>query len=188
MTRRNVRKQGWVFPLFSPDSDDWLSLNFHRFVILYISCDTRSVGLGQYCLPKVSMALTANIGTGSLVGTLMLQVPISLKTTDMKQWRKSLQLRHSHYVGRLQHTLRYPNNLESDVLIVTSYSLLLGAWMTVRKDSRILLRELKTSASSGWYHVGSQLNQPVLKTLTASGSNQRLKDSNIHSHLKSTQH
>ena len=28
-----------------------LSLNFHRFVIL--CCDTRSVGLGQYCLPKV---------------------------------------------------------------------------------------------------------------------------------------
>ena len=29
---------------------------FYRFVILhvYISCDTRSVGLGQYCLPKVS--------------------------------------------------------------------------------------------------------------------------------------
>ena len=54
MTRRNVQKQGWVFPLFSPDSDDRLSLNFHRFVILYISCDTRSVGLGQYCLPKVS--------------------------------------------------------------------------------------------------------------------------------------
>ena len=53
MTRRNARKQEWVFPLFSPDSDDRLSLNFHRFVILYISCDTRSVGLGQYCLPKV---------------------------------------------------------------------------------------------------------------------------------------
>ena len=54
MTRRNVRKQGWVFPLFSPNSDDRLSLNFHMFVILYIKCDTRSVGLGQYCLPKVS--------------------------------------------------------------------------------------------------------------------------------------
>ena len=53
MTRRNARKQEWVFPLFSPDSDDRLSLNFHRFVILYISCDTRSVGLEQYCLPKV---------------------------------------------------------------------------------------------------------------------------------------
>ena len=53
MTRRNVRKQEWVFPLFSPDADDRLSLNFHRFVILYISCDTRSVGLGQHCLPKV---------------------------------------------------------------------------------------------------------------------------------------
>ena len=53
MTRRNVRKQGWVFALTSPDSDVRLSLNFHRIVILYISCDTRSVGLGQYCLPKV---------------------------------------------------------------------------------------------------------------------------------------
>ena len=54
MTRRNVWKQGWVFPLFSPDSDDRLSLNFHRFVILYRSCDTRSVSLEQYCLPKGS--------------------------------------------------------------------------------------------------------------------------------------
>ena len=54
MTRRNVRKQEWVFSLFSPDSDDRLSLNFHRFVILYTSCDTRNVGLRQYCLPKVS--------------------------------------------------------------------------------------------------------------------------------------
>ena len=36
MTRRNVRKQRWIFPLFSPDSDDRLSLKFHRFVILYI--------------------------------------------------------------------------------------------------------------------------------------------------------
>ena len=53
MTRRNARKQEWVFPLFSPDSDDQLNLNSHRFVIIYISCDTRSVGLGQYCLPKV---------------------------------------------------------------------------------------------------------------------------------------
>ena len=54
MTRRNMRKQGWVFPLFSPDSDDRLSLNLHRFVILCRSCDTWSVGLGHYCLPKVS--------------------------------------------------------------------------------------------------------------------------------------
>ena len=46
--------KGGVFPLFSPDSDDRLSLNFHRIVIWYISCDTRSVGLGHYCLPKVS--------------------------------------------------------------------------------------------------------------------------------------
>ena len=49
MTRRNARIQGWVFSLFSPDSDDRLSLNFHRFVILYRSCDTRSVSLEQYC-------------------------------------------------------------------------------------------------------------------------------------------
>ena len=46
---RNKEKQGWVFPLFSPDSDDRLSPNFHRFVIWYRSCDTRSMGLGQYC-------------------------------------------------------------------------------------------------------------------------------------------
>ena len=59
MTRRIVGKQGWVFPLLSPDSDDRLSLNFHRFVILYISCDTRSVGLGQHCLPKVSNGFNA---------------------------------------------------------------------------------------------------------------------------------
>ena len=31
-----------------------LSPNFHRFVILYISCGTRSVGLRKYCFPKVS--------------------------------------------------------------------------------------------------------------------------------------
>ena len=40
-----MQKQGWDFPLFSPDSDDRLSLNFLRFVIVYISCDTRIVGL-----------------------------------------------------------------------------------------------------------------------------------------------
>ena len=46
MTRRNVRKQGWVFPLISSDSDNRSSLKFHRFVISYfISCDTRRVGL-----------------------------------------------------------------------------------------------------------------------------------------------
>ena len=51
------RAETWVgFPvIFFPGSDDRLSLNFHRFLILYIiSCDTRSVGLGQYCLRKVS--------------------------------------------------------------------------------------------------------------------------------------
>ena len=54
ITRRNARKQGWVFLLFSLDSDDRLSLNFHRFVIWYRSCGTQSVGLGQHCLPKGS--------------------------------------------------------------------------------------------------------------------------------------
>ena len=62
MTRQNVRKQGWVFPLFSSDSDDRLSLNFHRFFILDISCGTRSVGLGQYCLPKVSNGFNRWLG------------------------------------------------------------------------------------------------------------------------------
>ena len=61
MTRRNVRKQGWVFPLFSSDSDDWLSLNFHRFVILYISCDTRSVGLGHILFTESVQWLQAAI-------------------------------------------------------------------------------------------------------------------------------
>ena len=58
MTRR---KQGWVFRLFSPDSDGRLSLNFHRFAILYISCDARSMGFGQYCLPKVSIGFKESL-------------------------------------------------------------------------------------------------------------------------------
>ena len=66
MTQRNVGKQGWVFPLFSPDSDDRLSLNSHRFVILYISCGTRSVSLGQYCLPKVSNGFKRHFQTKTL--------------------------------------------------------------------------------------------------------------------------
>ena len=54
------------FPLFSPDSDDRLSLNFHRFVILYRSCDTRSASLGQYCLPKVSNGfIKGSLDTGN---------------------------------------------------------------------------------------------------------------------------
>ena len=60
MTRRNARIQGWAFPLFSSESDDRLSPNFHRFVILYRSCNTRSVGLGQYCLPKGSNGFNPN--------------------------------------------------------------------------------------------------------------------------------
>ena len=55
-----MRKQWWVFPLFSPDSNDRLSLNFHRLVIFYRSCDTQSVGLRQYCLPKVSNGFNAS--------------------------------------------------------------------------------------------------------------------------------
>ena len=35
-TCHDTAKQGWVFTIFSPNSDDRLSLNFHRFVILYI--------------------------------------------------------------------------------------------------------------------------------------------------------
>ena len=54
MTRRNVRKQGRVFPLFTPTT----LTNLARFVILHISCDKRGVGLGQYCLPKVSNGLS----------------------------------------------------------------------------------------------------------------------------------
>ena len=60
MTRRNVQEQWWVSPWFSPDSDGRLSLNFHRFFILYRSCDTQSVGLGQDCLPKVSNGFKSN--------------------------------------------------------------------------------------------------------------------------------
>ena len=68
----NLAEQGWVFPLFSPDSDDQLSLNFHRFVVLYISCDTQSVGRGQHCLPKVSIGFKTLITT-NLAGRLWRQ-------------------------------------------------------------------------------------------------------------------
>ena len=52
-TRHETAKQGWLFPLFSPDLDNQLSLNFHRLVILYISYDTRSVGLWTILLTDV---------------------------------------------------------------------------------------------------------------------------------------
>ena len=55
MTRRNVQKQGWVFPL-SPDSDDRLSLNFHRFVV-FICCDTRSGALDNTVYRCCAIAL-----------------------------------------------------------------------------------------------------------------------------------
>ena len=38
-----------------------MSLNFHRFIILFISCDTRSVGLGQHCIPKVSTGFNIHL-------------------------------------------------------------------------------------------------------------------------------
>ena len=77
---RNWWKQGWVFPLFSTDSDDRLSLNLHRFVILYRSCDTRSVGLGQYCLPKVSNGFKRRWLLCSLLGVAvpLLQFVVSI--------------------------------------------------------------------------------------------------------------
>ena len=52
-TAKRAETRVGFYPLFLPDSDDRLSLNFHRFVILYTSCDIRSVGLGQCCLPNV---------------------------------------------------------------------------------------------------------------------------------------
>jgi hypothetical protein len=85
MTRRNVRKQGWVFPLFSPDSDDQLSLNFHRFVILYISCVTRSVGLGQQCLSKVYNGFKSciEIAEGRLINVVLSGINIHVLGLDV---------------------------------------------------------------------------------------------------------
>ena len=48
---------GWVFPLFSPDSDERLSLNFHRFVILYRSCDYEVWALDNTVYRKCPLAL-----------------------------------------------------------------------------------------------------------------------------------
>ena len=50
------------FLLLSPDSDDLLSLNFHRFVVLYISCDTRSVGLKTILFTDVVRLLFSHPG------------------------------------------------------------------------------------------------------------------------------
>ena len=63
MTRRNAWIQGWVFPLISPDSDDRLSPNFHRFVICYRGCDTRSVDKTVY--RKGPMALKGRYTFGN---------------------------------------------------------------------------------------------------------------------------
>ena len=66
MTRRKVRKQGCVFPLFSPDSVDRLSLHFHRFVILYISCVVihEVWALHNNVYRKCPMALTSSMTLG----------------------------------------------------------------------------------------------------------------------------
>ena len=56
MTKLAETRMG--FPLFSLDSDDRLSLNFHRFVILYVSCDTRSVGLWTILFTDVQFIIT----------------------------------------------------------------------------------------------------------------------------------
>ena len=50
----NERKQGRVFPLYYPNSDDRLSLNFHRFVIFihelwYTKCGPMDKSVYQYC-------------------------------------------------------------------------------------------------------------------------------------------
>ena len=53
--------KGGFSHLFSPDSDDRLNLNFHRFVI-FISVVIHEVwAFGQYCLPKVSNGLKSSM-------------------------------------------------------------------------------------------------------------------------------
>ena len=61
MTQRNARIHGWVFPLFSPDSDGRLSLNFHRFVIWYRSCDTRALDNSVYRKGPMTLTVTNQI-------------------------------------------------------------------------------------------------------------------------------
>ena len=45
-------KSGFSWYFLPTQMTNW-EHNFHRFVVLYISWDTQSVGLGKYCLPKV---------------------------------------------------------------------------------------------------------------------------------------
>ena len=52
-----LHKHRWVFPLFFPDSDDRLSLNFHRFVykLWYTKCgslDNTVLSMMCYCLKE----------------------------------------------------------------------------------------------------------------------------------------
>ena len=89
MTRRNARKQGWVFPLFSPNSDDRLSLNFHRFVIWYRSCGTQSVGLGQHCLPKGSNGFNLNLWTLCFMSYKKYPYPLTRDVSTLHVQKKS---------------------------------------------------------------------------------------------------
>ena len=58
MTRRNVRKQGWVFPLFSLDSDDRLSLKITGLLLFYIEVVIHKVwALDNTVYRKCPMAL-----------------------------------------------------------------------------------------------------------------------------------
>ena len=115
MTRRNARKPGWVFPLFSPDSDDRLSLNFHRFVIWYRSCGTQRVGLGQHCLPKGSNGFKPETLCFPMIHLVTFKGHASASTTVLRLWCKNAvgSLLNSCYFGlqteckpRVAHTVQ----------------------------------------------------------------------------------
>ena len=118
MTRRIARKQEWVFPLFSPDSYDRLSLNFHRFVVLYISCDTRSVGLGQYCLLKVynGFQCNININTYYLITTEFSVISFNPPTNNFeeKKQKKNQKCLHTDYSEYTLHLI-----FMHDIIILT---------------------------------------------------------------------
>ena len=91
MTQRNVRKQGWVFLVFSPDSDDRLNLNFRRFVILYlyIYIVIREVwAFGQHCYRKCPMALKMN--------SSIQQYDSKMVKTGVTALRRSLNANEKH--------------------------------------------------------------------------------------------
>jgi hypothetical protein len=62
MTRRNVRKQGWVFPVIFSRIRWTIEPKFHRFVILISVVIHELWALGQYCLPKVSYGFKVSLG------------------------------------------------------------------------------------------------------------------------------